>query len=284
MDPDEIKQRIDEADAKLRAKLAELGFTPEEIERQLDRAIPDEQKKAEREKVLARKFVAELNDPSSGLLDKIIDRAAGELETKLAAEEAARRKRRVNLIVGAAIAAAVIGIGVWYFALRDTRTSCEKLVGPLAELEQLTGTKLEMRSGHETDYSCYQYVDRAGHAGGFTVWVETARGDAFDAWMANEANRKFADKTTFVTALGEVTLFIAGDASNISSEELLADAQANVGKTNDPMGAALAKLPPSQHVALLRMANKTLKVSLDRELFSVDKAKSYVTSVAQRAR
>jgi hypothetical protein len=188
-----------------------------------------------------------------------------------------------NAIIGGAAAIAVAGIAIWYFALRDTRTSCEKLVGPVEDLEKLLGIELEMRSGYETKYSCYQYVDRAGRAGGYIVNLETNRGNVQSA-LAKHGARTFADKATFTTALGEATLFIAGDAKAPSSEELLADAQSHVGRASDPMGAALSKLPPSQHVALLAMGATVLEVAMDRETFTVDKAKAFVSAVAARAK
>jgi hypothetical protein len=282
MDADEIKQRLDEVDTKLRAKLAELGFTPAEIERQLDRSIPDEEKQAERDKVLARKFESELADPNSGLMEAILARAIDDFEKHLPPPPKPRSK--LPLIAGIAAAVIVAGVAVWYFALRDTTSSCAKLVGPLAEIEKLTGVPLEMRSGYESKYSCYQYVDRRGKAGGSVVNIETTDGKLLATWRDEEARRKFADKTTFPTALGEATLFIAGDAKQPSPEEMLADARSRVGQTKDPMGAVLGNLPPAQHVALFEGRDKTFKVVLDRELFTVDNAKTFVIAVAARAK
>lgn len=282
MTPEEIKQKLDEADAKLRTKLAELGFTPEQIERQLDRAVPEEIKKAEREQVLAKKFADELNDPSSGLMDAIIARAAHDLEKRLPPPPPKRSK--LPLIAGGVAAIAIAGVAVWYFALRDTTSSCAKLVGPLAELEALAGAQLEMRSGYENEYSCYQYVDRRGKAGGIMVNLETSRGELLTLWRNDEQRRKYADTVTFSTALGEAILFVAGESKQVSPEQLLADAQSRVGRSSDPMGAALADLPPSQHVVLVQGKGETIKIVLDREAFTVDEAKTYVSGVAARAK
>jgi hypothetical protein len=288
MNPDEIKQRLDEVDAKLRVKLAELGFTPDEIERQLDRSIPDDIKQAEREQILARKFVTDLADPNSGLMDAIIEKAAGDLEEKLAAEHARRRQKRIKLAIGAAVAVAAIAIAIWYFVLRDTTSSCAKLVGPIAELEQLTGVQLELRSGYQSKYySCYQYVDRRGRAGGSVVSLEAADILAFDTWTSAQSGRKFIAHESFSTGFGKAELYVAGDTPKASPEEMLAEAQSRVGTTSDPMGSVLASLPPSQHVVLLvtgtsRDTFKAVKLSLDRELFSVESAKAYATAVAKR--
>lgn len=286
MTPEEIKQRMDEMDTKLRAELARHGFKPDEIERQLDRSIPDDVKQAEREKILARHFVEQVNDPSTGLMDAIISRAADQLEKELEPELLAKRKRerRTKLIVGGVVGAAAIGLGVWYVALRDTRTSCEKLVGPVAELEKLTGEQLAMNSGHETKYSCYQYVDRRGHAGGFVVNIDTERGN-LDYERQRLAARKFTEQKTFATDVGEAVLFVAGDDTKVSTEQLQADIYSRVGKTSDPTGAALAALPPAQHVALLRAPSGTMiRLSMDREVFTVDKAMTYAREVAKRAK
>lgn len=281
MEPDDIKAKLAEVDAKMRSKMAELGFTPAEIDRQMDRSIPEDVKKVEREEILARKFANDLADPNSGLMDAIIGKVAGDLEAKLAPPP---RKSKVPLIIGAVVAVAAIGIAVWYVALRDTTSSCQKLVGPIAELEQLVGTQLEMRSGYESKYSCYQYVDRRGKAGGSVVNIETSNGTTIQSALVGVAGRGFIETQTFQTALGEATLFVAGESKAPSPEEMLADAQSRVGKTSDPMGAVLASLPPSQHVALMQGKDKVIKIQLDRELFSVDKAKTFVTAVAQRAK
>jgi len=288
MNPDEIKQKMEEVDAKMRTKLAELGFTPDEIERQLDRSVPEDVKKAEREKVLQRKFAEELNDPNSGLMDAIVARAADEAERRIpelkAEAERERRAKRMKIAIGAGVGLAAVAVAVWFFAIRDARSACEKLVGPIAELEKLTGIELEMRSGYEGKYSCYQYVDREGRAGGFVVNLETNDGSGLDYWKTSEEARKFVGKETLQVATGDAFLFIAGDTPDVSPDDLLKRAEANVGRTSDPMGAALANLPPSQHVALIPGRGKGIKLSLDRTVFSVDKAKAYVQAVAQRAK
>jgi len=89
---------------------------------------------------------------------------------------------------------------------------------------------------------------------------------------------------TFTTALGEATLFVAGESKEVSPDELLADAKSRVGQSGDPMGAALANLPPAQHVALVQAKDATIKILLDRKAFTVDEAKSYVGAVAARAK
>ena len=159
-------------------------------------------------------------------------------------------------------------------------------MGPIAELEQLTGAQLEMRSGYESKYRCYQYVDRRGRAGGSVVAIETSGFEAFAVWMRDESARKFIGHETFSTGFGNAELYVAGESPKVSPEEMLADAQSRVGKTPDPMGAVLANLPPSQHVVLFTAGTSrdSIKLSLDRELFTVEKAKAYAASVAKRAR
>lgn len=45
LDPEAIKARLDEVDAELARKLAELGFTREEVARQMDHSVPAEVRK-----------------------------------------------------------------------------------------------------------------------------------------------------------------------------------------------------------------------------------------------
>ena len=71
-DADDLQNRLDEVDRTIKAKLAELGFTPDEIQRQMDRSIPEELKQAERNQILASKLAADLRDPSTGLMDRVI--------------------------------------------------------------------------------------------------------------------------------------------------------------------------------------------------------------------
>jgi hypothetical protein len=240
-------------------------------------------KKAEREEVLTKKFADDLEDPKSGLMDALmakVDEGARARIAELEAEDRARRMKRFGL---AAAGVLVVALGIWYFALRDTRTSCEKLVGPIGELSKLTGVELSMNSGHETKYSCYQYVDRKGRAGGFVVNIDTGNGT-----IASEsrelASRKFTEKKTLQTPLGEAVMFVAGDTTPVSQDALQADIMSRVGKSADPTGDALNALPPSQHVVLMEKNRTLIRLSMDREVFTVDKAIEYANAVAKRAK
>jgi hypothetical protein len=291
MTPDEIKARLDEADTKIAAKLAELGFSPEEIQRQLDPAVPEAIKNGERQTVLARKFQQDLNDPKSGLLDAVLAQAASDLEKRLpeiqAKVEAERRERHMRLVYAGVAAAALAGIAVWYFLIRDTRTSCEKLVGPLAEIEKATGTKVVGDHGHEVGDLCYKYINERGQIGHYIVHIDTDRRTSYPSKLHALERGKYVDTVKFDTPSGPAVLFVAGDAKEISTEELQADVmrRAAVGRRGgDPMGEALANLPPAQHAIVFTAGSRAIRIDLDRKVWTVDAAKAYAAAVAARAK
>src|ERR1043166_8687998 len=96
--------------------------------------------------------------------------------------------------------------------------------------------------------------------------------------------KHFVDTQTVPTALGDAVLFVAGDAPEVSEKEILANVRRQVGRTRDPMGAARAALPPSQHVAIMNLDGKLLRVSLSRKMFTPEQARTYTIAVARRAR
>ena len=89
MTPEELRLRLVENDKRLVEALRELGFTPDEIDRQFDPAVPDHVKRAEREASLARKLVTDLQDPKSGLLDAYIDKASSSKSSRASAASSA---------------------------------------------------------------------------------------------------------------------------------------------------------------------------------------------------
>jgi hypothetical protein len=241
--------------------------------------------------VLARKFQQDLNDPKSGLLDAVLSRAAADLEQRLpeiqAQVAAERRERRMKLVFGGVVALGLAGIAVWYFVLRDTRTSCEKLVGPLAEIEKLTGTKVVGDHGYEVGELCYKYVNERGQIGHYIVHIDTDRRANFPYKLQALQRGKYVDTVKFDGPSGPAVLFVAGDAKEISTEELQADVmrRAAVGRRGgDPMGEALANLPPAQHAIVFTAGSRVVQLDLDRKVWSIEAAKAYAASVAARAK
>jgi hypothetical protein len=284
MDPEEIKRRMDEMDAQLRVELAKVGFKPDEIERQLDRSIPDDVKKAEREKILARHFVEQVNDPRTGLMDKIVDQAITEAEKDFPGirdemNQAEKRAQRKKLLITAGIGLVLAGVAVWYFALRDTRSDCMKAVGPIDVLEKLTGTKVGKPYDYDGKYHCSYTVNQASGNQLATIEIHS---DDYGFEKSYLDNDKFTDKQPLQTAAGEATLYVAGDMTKVSTDQLTADIYSRVGKSRDPTGDALAALPPSSHVVLIKRGRGAVKISMNHELFTVEKAIEYAKQVATR--
>jgi hypothetical protein len=286
MDADEIKQRMEEMDAKLRVELARLGFKPDEIERQLDTNVPDEQKQAERQQILERHFVEQVNDPKSGMMDQIINRVIEQAEREHPGirEEMAKAERRARLkkiAIGAAIGAVLVGVGVWYFVLRDRRSECEKIVGPIAELEKLAGGRLDKPRSYDSKYSCHITIDKDHHQA-ISIDIESVYGWSWHkSYLEGE---KFTDKQPLQTDAEEALVFVAGDMTKVSTDQLTADIYSRVGKSADPTGDALGALPPASHVVLLRRGKDAIKISMDHELFTVEKTIAYGKQVATRLR
>jgi hypothetical protein len=96
---------------------------------------------------------------------------------------------------------------------------------------------------------------------------------------------RFARVELFKANGHDAKLFVATDAKEATGEEIWADAQKRaagprrLGK--DPMGEALAALPETQHIVIVRFGSQDLRVTFDRRI-SLDQAKAYVESVAAR--
>lgn len=286
MDAKEIKARLDAVDAELKTKLRELGFTEAEIDRQLDNSIPAEVRKAEAEQILGRKFVADLNDPNSGLMDQLIDRVIDEAEkehpgikAEMARAEEERKRRRKNQIIAAIVAVVAIGVGVWYFALRDTRSDCEKIVGSLSALGTQASKTFKKGLDFKSERGCELMVDDEPFTG-TQMHVEMHRSTFF------EQQRRELDKGGYASSekLGAGWLYIAPKQRERSGEEILADAQRRVGRDRDPMGAALAAGGPSQHIALFEAGAWMVIVKMSNRTFSPELAKSIALDMAQRAK
>lgn len=285
MDAREIKARLDAVDAELTTKLRELGFTEDEIKRQLDTSIPQETRKAEAEQIMARKFVADLNDPSSGLMDQVVERVIEQAEAEFpgikAEMEADKKRRRRNQLVMAGVAVAAIGAGVWYFAIRDARSQCEKIVGSLADLGAQTNKTLKKGLDFKSDRGCELMVDDDPFHG-TVIHIEVRNNHYYDQ-QRRDLDRGGYARSEKLDA-GNGWLFVAEKQRERSAEELMADAQSRVGRSRDPIGDALSAGGPSQHIALFEFGARMAIVKLSNRTFTPELARSVALDMAKRAK
>lgn len=288
MDAKEIKARLDMVDQELAAKLRELGFTEDEIKRQLDNSIPQETRKAEAEEILSRKFVEDLKDPNSKLSQELVDRVIDEAETQypgikaeMAKDDADKKRRRKNQLVLAGVALVAIGVGVWYFAIRDARSDCEKITS-LAEMEQATGLKLKKGFDWSDKRKCEIAVDGVP----FTGTIARVEIVHDNRWYEQQRHSLEQDGYAKAERLDAANgwLFVAEKTRERSSEELMADAQSRVGKSRDPIGDALSAGGPSQHVVLFEFGTHMAIVHLSNRSFTPEQAKATGLAMAKRAK
>ena len=192
---------------------------------------------------------------------------------------------RTKRLIQAGVVLAMVGVALWYFVLRDARSACEKLVGPVDELEKVTGKALKKGYSYDGKYSCTQTVEEKARVGGYVVQLETQTREDVESAARSEKQHAYADRAIFSTARGDTYLFIAGDAKGPSAEELQREAEKRVGRSRDPIGDVLSGLPPSQHVVLMRDGDGgVINIRLAREMFNAEQAKAYAIAVAERAK
>jgi hypothetical protein len=193
--------------------------------------------------------------------------------------------QRTKRLIQAGVALALVGVAIWYFVLRDGRSGCEKLVGPIDELEKVTGKALKTGYSYSGKYSCTQTVEEKARVGGYVVQIETQTTGDVESEARREKAHAYADRSIFSTARGDTYLFVAGDAKSPSTEELQREAEKRVGRSQDPIGDVLSGLPPAQHVVLMRDGEGgMINIRLAREMFTVEQAKAYAIAVAGRAK
>jgi hypothetical protein len=193
--------------------------------------------------------------------------------------------QRTKRLIQAAVVLALVGVAVGYFVLRDARSACEKLIGPVDDLEKLTGKALKKGYSYDGKYSCTQTVEEKARVGGYVVQLEKPTQGDVESAARSEKQHAYVDRARFSTARGDTYLFVAGDAKGPSAEELQREAEKRVGQSRDPIGDVLSGLPPSQHVVLMRDGEGgVINIRLAREMFTAEQAKAYAIAVAERAK
>lgn len=192
----------------------------------------------------------------------------------------AKRKLLIRLAVGIAAIAA----GVYFFVLRDTRSDCQRFVGPIAELERLTGQALELEYHYSGKYHCSQTI--TSRADRRTTIVSLDVEDARNLASTRDGlDRDGFIKTIPLSISSNAALFIAGPSVQPTTDQLHADAVQRVQRgSRDGIGDALAALPPSKHVVLFEIGGRMIKIYLDATMFTAEKAIAYAEAVAKRVR
>lgn len=277
----EIKARLEAADPTIVATLRENGFTEAEILRQCDVSLPDAVRTAELEAVMARKFVADLKDPSSNLVQTAIADVMArlpELEKELAAQRARRRKR---LALVAALALVIAGAGIWYFVLRDARSACTKIIGSLDDLGREIHTTLKPGLDMDDKRGCELMIDDEPFHG-TVIHIEVGDGRYYDQLRRSLDGAGFARSEKLDIANG--WLWIVDTATQRSSEEILADAKSRIGRSRDPMGDALAASGPTEHTALFEFGARRALVKFSSLSFTPAQARAAAIAMATRAK
>lgn len=278
MTPEEMKARLDAADAELAAKLREMGFTETEVQRQLDHAVPPEVRSEEAKQILAREFVKAASQPGA-LQDAIIDRAVKQGERELAAHKARRRQQWIALAVVVALA----GAGAYWYLRPAPASTCMKLVGPLDGIEKVVGFPLRADPSKDYGELCHYTVwaKDTSKIGNPIVMVEDDRAGAYQSWKHELERETFSAHEPLSLAAGEGELFVAGDAPEPTTEQLQADVQKRVGHSRDPMGDALGALPPNHHAVVIKHGELTTKILFERRAFTPAQVKDFVATITK---
>ena len=244
-----------ELDAELAAKLRTMGFSETEVARVLDTKIPAEQRDAEIKDILAREFIKQANDPSSGVMDEVIRRVEAELVPP------PPRKRRWPIAVVALGVAAAIAIDV--VATRKPAVNpCVVELGPIDRFGALAMVWLEDAHG-KTELS-----------------LRNSIGSDFAMMKQIIEERRYASHETFRVGHHTVDFYVAG-AARWSQQQLQDDIMQRVGRSHDPTGDALQAMPPAEHVALISHAGIVTELQLDGDVFPVTRAKELVTAIVR---
>lgn len=219
-------------------------------------------------------------EPDPQAVDQAFRVAKDLVETHEARE---RARRRTQLLIGGAVGVAAIAAGVWYFALRDTRTACDKAIGSLADLETLLGEPASLEYRYDGKYSCSQTVTSRSAANRRTL-VDLRIEE--HAYSSDLDPAKFATVIPFEVITGGAKLYVAGNEPEPDPQALLDDAirrSATTRRGGDPMGEALAALPETRHVAIAKVGGRHLRIAFDRRI-TPDAAQAYTAAAIMRAR
>lgn len=258
MDATEIKAKLAEVDAQLAGKLRELGFTEDEIARQLDHSIPKETRKAEAEKILARKFTQDLNDPSSGLMAQVVAKAIADMEQAMPGlvkeMEEARARRRRNIFIGVACGAVCVALVLYFVTRTPSVTKCEKLANPVDELGAIVGKKLTAGQVVDMGDYCTLVLGDDSKQSVITILVSSSRN--FPGVRSTRDGQPFSKRDMMKVATGDAFIYLQGDPNPDAS---------------------------GRNEILFELGSQMVEIDIERDT-SEDKVRALADTIAKRAK
>ncbi len=297
IDPNELRAKLEAIDAQLRDKLREIGLSPYEIAQITDPTLPAEERRRRTQEALAASFVRQVAAPNSPLLAEVlnqldVERLGAQLPALVAAEQARLRRKRIAIGVGVASVLLALGTAA-YFALR-TPNPCAVALGPVGAWSARTGRRLEadkpIGSFSKQYGSCAQYVwesDGSKHVGNPAIIVNADLRDTLRHRKQEAEGRRFVSNEALPDQVGG-WIFVAGDLPQPSADELVQQAMQSARRPrarsfgiNDPMGDALARMPPGHHLVLLERNGILYRIELERHMFTPTQAKDAATEFSR---
>lgn len=255
-------------------RLGAMGFSPDEIRAMTDTSGYADHRQSETAELVDARLAAAIPDPATR--GRFVHRFVADLEAQLFAAGARRNRRFVIALSIVLVLAAAIGVVVWLVRSRVV-DHCAALVD-VPQAEAIAGIPLETTFTYAGKYHCSRTLEARGARGRSIATIRVERPElAIDSTDRD----KYVDEQRFSVASGEAVLLVAGEAREVSSDELLASAQSRRGRSHDPMGAALAALPARHHRVRLRTADHVVVLELDRTTFSVEQARRYAEVVGR---
>jgi hypothetical protein len=183
-----------------------------------------------------------------------------------------------KLIVGVAIVA-IAGGAIAFYVMKPKKPSlCERMLGPVDRIEAITGP---LRADKPLAYGdeCEQYFWRKDGSGNPVLILDIKSSANYDYMKSDLASKKYDAHESIPIPGGAAELYIAGDRPQPSTDALQADAMRRVGHSADPMGDALASLPPAHHAVVIRYDLYATKLEFDMKAFTPAQVKDLVGKI-----
>lgn len=245
-------------DECIRARLGASGLAADEVASIMDASGSPAEQEARRRAALEASLSRRLAQP--GALDAMIGQmlddpaARARLEAAVADELKKQRRKRIGVVVGAAVLVAIVAFVAW----RLLRPSpCAELLGGDAELTRIFGTPARRANVFDSKYFCSVDVEDAStHKRLAYVTIESAH-----KWSSGEreiTTERFA--AVEVPGIGDASkLGIAGPQKAVATDQASLLDRRRRG-SRDPIGDALAAMGPAGHTLVARAGDGMIRV------------------------